>query len=218
MKYSNNISLPYPVLGINDDVYPLLDERCIIMGDPIKSPTEYVFEIELNQYNDEISALIASGRAEYACEVTCKDTYLRRCFHSSSPYFCVTLSRYEVKGRINFSCFVAAKEPIIGYSNSGFNEDYQGYSFDLEVGDMLVVFPMAYYNTDIKFDKLYAAGSFMQIVEAADGVDKTWFNLDDDRIKIELPHDLFEQYQRIGNSYPEIIHSSLVHNALVYAL
>ena len=83
---------------------------------------------------------------------------------------------------------------------------------------MLVVFPMAYYNTDIKFDKLYVAGSFMQIVEAADGVDKTWFNLDDDRIKIELPHDLFEQYQRIGNSYPEIIHSSLVHNALVYAL
>ena len=30
--------------------------------------------------------------------------------------------------------------------------------------------------------------------------------------------ELFEQYQRIGNKFYEIIHSSLVHNALVYAL
>ena len=29
---------------------------------------------------------------------------------------------------------------------------------------------------------------------------------------------MFVQYQRIGNSFPEVIHSSLVHNALVYAL
>jgi hypothetical protein len=33
-----------------------------------------------------------------------------------------------------------------------------------------------------------------------------------------MPHDLFVQYQRIGNSFPEVIHSSIVHNALVYAL
>ena len=58
----------------------------------------------------------------------------------------------------------------------------------------------------------------MQIVEASEGIEKTFFNLSEDRILIELPHDLFVQYQRIGNSFPEVIHSSLVHNALVYAL
>ena len=77
---------------------------------------------------------------------------------------------------------------------------------------------MAWWNTEIKYDKLYAAGSFMQIVEAADGINKTWCNLEEERILIEMPHDLFVQYQRIGNSFPEVIHSSLVHNALVYAL
>ena len=107
---------------------------------------------------------------------------------------------------------------IPNYSNDDFNEDYHGFTFDLETGDMLAVFPLAWWNTNVKFDKLYAAGSFMQIVEAGDGIDKTWFNLNDDRILIELPHDLFVQYQRIGNSFPEVIHSSLVHNALVYAL
>ena len=217
MNY-NNVSLPYPVLGINDDIFPLLEDDCIEMEEPVKTPTDYQFFFTLKLKNTDIANLLSSGKAEYICEVSCKNTYLRRCFHSQYPNFKIVLSRREVNGRINFNCFVVAKEAIPQYNNSLFNEDYQGFSFDLNIGDMLVVFPQAFYNTNIKFDKLFAAGSFMQIVEAEKGVDKTWFNLDSDRILIELPHELFEQYQRIGNAFPEVIHSSLVHNALVYAL
>lgn len=217
MKY-NNVSLPYPVLGIYDDVYPLLDDGCIQMADPIKTPTEYVFGIKLNQHNDNITRLVEEGKAQYACEVTCKNTFMRLCYKSSIPDFEIRLGRKDVNGRIDFQCFIAVTEPLHNYTNSDFNEDYHGFSFDLEQGDMLVIFPLAWWNTNVKYDKLYAAGSFMQIIEAADGIERTWFNLDNDRILIEMPHDLFVQYQRIGNSFPEIIHSSLVHNALVYAL
>ena len=217
MKYKN-VSLPYPVLGIHDDVYPLLEEDCVQMADPVKTAVDYTFGIDLTQRNRDITNLVANDKAEYACEVTCKDTFLRRCYHSKEPHFDITLDRKEVNGHIDFQCFIAAKVDMPGYTNSDFNEDYHGFTFDLEVGDMLAVFPLAWWNTEIKFDKLYAAGSFMQIVEAADGIDKTWFNLDNDRIMIEMPHDLFVRYQRIGNSFPEVIHSSLVYNALVYAL
>lgn len=217
MKYKN-VSLPYPVLGIYDDVYPLLGDDCIQMSDPVKTATEYQFGIDLKQGNKDIAQLVNEGKAEYACEVTCRGTFLRRCYKSSTPHFDITLGRTEVNGRIEFQCFIATCQPIPNYSNDDFNEDYHGFTFDLETGDMLAVFPLAWLNTNVKFDKLYAAGSFMQIVEAGDGIDKTWFNLNEDRILIELPHDLFVQYQRIGNSFPEVIHSSLVHNALVYAL
>ena len=217
MKYKN-VSLPYPVLGIYDDVYPLLGDDCIQMSDPVKTATEYQFCITLNQGNKDIAQLVEEGKAEYACEVTCRGTFLRRCYKSSSPHFDITLGRTEVNGRIEFQCFIATCQPVPNYCNDGFNGDYLGFTFDLEPGDMLAVFPLAWWNTNVKFDKLYAAGSFMQIVEAGDGIDKTWFNLNEDRILIELPHDLFVQYQRIGNSFPEVIHSSLVHNALVYAL
>ena len=217
MKYKN-VSLPYPVLGIHDDVYPLLEEGCVQMADPVKTTISYTFSIDLTQRNRDITDLVAEGKAEYACEVTCKDTFLRRCYHSNEPHFDILLDRKDVNGHIDFQCFIAAKVDIHGYTNRGFNEDYYGFTFDLEVGDLLAIFPLAWWNTEIKFDKLYAAGSFMKIVEAADGIDKTWFNLDDDRIMIEMPHDIFVQYQRIGNSFPEVIHSSLVHNALVYAL
>lgn len=217
MKYKN-VSLPYPVLGIYDDVYPLLGDDCIQMSDPVKTATEYQFGIDLKQGNKDIAQLVNEGKAEYACEVTCRGTFLRRCYKSSTPHFDITLGRTEVNGRIEFQCFIATCQPIPNYSNDDFNEDYHGFTFDLETGDMLAVFPLAWWNANVKFDKLYAAGSFMQIVEAGDGIDKTWFNLNEDRILIELPHDLFVQYQRIGNSFPEVIHSSLVHNALVYAL
>ena len=217
MKYKN-VSLPYPVLGIYDDVYPLLTDDCIQMADPVKTATDYMFCIDLHQQNKDITQLVSEGKAEYACEVTCRSTFLRRCYKSSTPHFEISLGRTEVNGRIEFQCFIAAREPIPNYNNSDFNEDYYGFTFDLEVGDMLAVFPLAWWNTNVKFDKLYAAGSFMQITEAADGAERTTFNLSDDRILIELPHDLFVQYQRIGNSFPEVIHSSLVHNALVYAL
>lgn len=217
MKYKN-VSLPYPVLGIHDDVYPLLEDGCVQMGEPKMTAVDYGFDICLTQRNKDITELVALGKAEYACEVSCKETFLRRCYHSSVPQFQITLNRKEVNGHIDFQCYIAAKEDIPEYTNRDFNEDYHGFTFDIEVGDMLAVFPLAWWNTEIKFDKLYAAGSFMQIVEAADGVDKTWFNLDEERIMIEMPHDLFVQYQRIGNTFPEVIHSSLVHNALVYAL
>ncbi len=217
MKYKN-VSLPYPVLGIYDDVYPLLGDDCIQMSGPVKTATEYQFGIDLKQGNKDIAQLVNEGKAEYACEVTCRGTFLRRCYKSSTPHFDITLGRTEVNGRIEFQCFIATCQPILNYSNDDFNEDYHGFTFDLETGDMLAVFPLAWWNTNVKFDKLYAAGSFMQIVEAGDGIDKIWFNLNEDRILIELPHDLFVQYQRIGNSFPEVIHSSLVHNALVYAL
>lgn len=217
MKYKN-ISLPYPVLGIYDDVYPLLEEGCVKMADPVKTATEYQFGIDLTQHNADITRLITEGKALYACEATCKNTFFRKCYKSKSPHLDITINRKEVNGRIDFQCFIAVTEQLNNYTNSDFNEDYHGFSFDLEAGDMLAVFPMAWWNTNIKFDKLYATGSFMQIVEAADGIEKTWFNLDEDRIMIEMPHELFVQYQRIGNNFPEIIHSSLVHNALVYAL
>lgn len=66
MKYKN-VSLPYPVLGIYDDVYPLLGDDCIQMSDPVKTATEYQFGIDLKQGNKDIAQLVNEGKAEYAC-------------------------------------------------------------------------------------------------------------------------------------------------------
>ena len=45
----NDVSLPYPVLGINDDIYPLLESDVIIMPDPEVDERFFNFSIRLNQ-------------------------------------------------------------------------------------------------------------------------------------------------------------------------
>lgn len=215
----NNISFPHPVLGVSDDVYPLLDNYAISIDGPISDGRDYEFHVHLRQYNDKISSLIASGKAEYVCEVDCQRTYLRKCYQGQDAEIIVKFGQKNVYGRVEFNTFVTAKESFV-YTNENFNEDYKGYSFQLEPGDIIVAFPPAHYNVSLKYDKLYAVGSFMQMVDGGSGTTETWFNLDGDKINIMLSHDMYEQYSLINNetNFMEIIHSSIVFNALVYAM
>ena len=61
----NDISLPYPVLGISDDVLPLLKKDCVAIDRPTMTATSLQFKIRLKQKNKEISKFIRQGRAEY---------------------------------------------------------------------------------------------------------------------------------------------------------
>ena len=217
----NDISLPYPVLGISDDVLPLLKKDCVSIERPTMTATSLQFKIHLKQRNKEISQFIRKGKAEYVCEINCTRTFYRKCYKQSSADFEIEIPRKDVSGRIEFDMFVTVKTPIEQYHNSQFNQDYEGVYFDMEPGDVLVAFPSASYNLDIKYDKLYAAGSFMQIANGGDDSRPTWFDLRGDKILIMLPPKMFKLYDekiRVDRDYIEIIHSSIVFNALVYAL
>ena len=213
----NNISLPYPVLGISDDILPLLpDDSVAVKVD--SDNNSYTFYVDLNFNNNDIQDFINSGFAEFSCEYDCARTMLRRCVKSSFPRFEINVNRKEINGRINFNCFVSVKKTINHYVNKGFNSDYDGFSFFMEPGDILVAFPQFHYDVDIKYDKLQAAGSFMQIRES-DLHENVFFDISGNKIEILLPTQLYNLYcdPRIKGA-AEIIHSSLVLNALTYAL
>ncbi len=213
----NNISLPYPVLGISDDILPMLGEDAvgfILTADA----RNFTFKIELKFDNPDIHQLINIGKAEYSCEYDCARTMLRRCVISKEPGFTIVLPRHSINGRINFNCFVSVKENIIGYKNKGFNPDYEGFRFNLSPGDLLVSFPQFHYDADIRYDKLQAAGSFMQIRES-NLHEQVFFDISGNKIEIHLPPTHYQLYcSPIVKGSAEVIHSSLVLNALTYAL
>lgn len=213
---TNSISFPYPVLGLSDDILPSLPEDCIVVENS-SDIQNYYFDIILNYNNTDIEKLIRDGYAEYTCEVDCVKTLLRKSYPFKDPTFRITLPRKSVNGRVEFSCYISVKQHINSYVNNGFNEDYFGFSFNMEPGDILAVFPNFHYDVDIKYDKLQAASSFMVIREGIDEITK--FNFSGNRIEILLPPQQFQIYQNgVGNKYAEIIHSSLAFNALTCAL
>lgn len=214
----NNISLPYPVLGISDDILPILPEDAVTF-ELNADVMNYTFDINLKFNNPDIQNLIDTGKAEFTCEYDCARTMLRCCVSSEKePHFSIKLSRHSVNGRINFNCFVSVKKTIIGYTNKGFNSDYEGFRFDMAPGDILVTFPQFHYDADIRYDKLQAAGSFMQIRESSLH-EQIFFDISGNKIEILLPSQHYQLYcNPIVKSSAEIIHSSLVLNALTYAL
>lgn len=213
----NNVSLPYPVLGISDDITPTLPDNSIEVK-LNNNLTSYTFEIKLTFDNDEIKQLISTNKALYTCEYECPRTMLRRCEKSSEPSFVITIPRKDLNARITFNCYVSVINPIKNYTNKGFNSDYENATFDMEPGDILVAFPTFHYDIDIKYDKLQAAGSFMQIRENEKG-EEVFFDLSNDKIEILLPTTLYKLYcDPLVKGASAIIHSSLVMNALTYAL
>ncbi len=213
-----NRMLPYPVLGISDDILPLPS-----MGQVNNSRENntYVFEWEVDVNNEDILSLIKWGMAEYVCEVECQRTFFRKCFKQKQPKFRIEIPIDAISARLEFEVTIVVKEEILGYTNKGFHEDYFGYTFNLEPGDLLCYIGSFYYDVDIDYDKLKAVGTFMKIEQANEGAESTSVFLSDDKICIRLPKPMFDEYRYgigIDKKVASVIHSSLVFNALLQAL
>ena len=208
--------LPYPVLGNYDAVYPLLTDDAVIMPVPQRDENDYIFHIELNQRNQDINKLIKEGKAEYLCEVYCKNTLLRQRYTSSEPQFNFRLERKIVNGHVDLEFYVVLTQDL-RYTNIGFNDDFAGLSFDLERGNILVAFPAAWFNAKIENEKMFALGSFVKMI-GADVQDLSIDLAKDEAIYIQLPRRMYEQYEKTikpNQDFKEIIISSVLHDALV---
>ncbi|MBO4905836.1 MAG: hypothetical protein J5486_02220 [Bacteroidaceae bacterium] len=210
----NNISFPYPVLGINGDVLP--EPTCeVVKGDDKES---FFFNIKLTQENETINKLIAEDYADIFCEIDCPSSYFRQCWSGKDTSFSVTIPKKSVRAKIWLLIGIVVKKRIDDYQNDGFHEDYKGFSFVMEPGDLLGVFGQYDFDADIKYDKLQAVNTFMEIRENKED-EETRYDLTNDKIRIYLPTQLFTQYQRFAKSgFSDIIHSSIVYNAMLHAL
>lgn len=213
---NKDVCFPYPVLGIGDDVGP----KPSITAQITEEKEFFVVKIAIKMLNEDILRLIQEQSAIFSCEIDCPATFYRRIERSYEPSFEIKICRTDVAKRVNFDCTVTVIKSIEGYSNSQFHEDYKGFSFNLEPGDLLAFVGKLHYDADIKYDKLQTAGSFMTIIPGHDEKNTVYY-LNNPKIEIQLPPELYQDYKMSFNGpgkHVDIFHSSMVLNALVYAL
>ena len=213
---NKNVCYPYPVLGIGDDVDPKPSLKPLIS----KGKDDFIIHFDLIMLNEDILKLIKDNSARFVCEVDCPTTFYRRIETSTEPSFDFRIRRTDVAKRVTFDCTVTATKSIKGYTNSQFHEDYKGVSFNLEPGDLLAFIGKSHYDADIVYDKLQTAGSFMTIIKGHDERNTAYY-LRNSKIEIHLPPTLYDDYRKNFNGpgkHVNIFHSSLVLNALVFAL
>lgn len=214
----NNITFPHPVLGIGDSITGKVE----LQNPEIKSNSDfYEVTIHVSHDNNDLQSLISANNAEYMCEVTCTNTLFRKIFTNNLKTITFEIPKKEVKGKVEFTCLLIAKEDIVGYSNANAHPDYSGYTFDIDKGDILGYFGEFSFNADIQYEKLKAVSSFMVIVE--NETEKyTIIDLKKNKIEIQLPSESFKIYSNDTISQEEkfapIFHSSIVLNALLIAL
>lgn len=214
----NNISFPYPVLGVNDDIQPGLKDDALAIAVDRSNPIDYILSISIKYENPYIAKLVEQGYAQYICEYDCIKTNLKKSISCNVPDFTFNINRRFVSGNVDLSCYITVIKPIVNYINPGFHEDYSGVSFNLSPGDILAGFPIFSFVADQKFDKLKSATSFMQIRHDLDN-EYTNFEFTPTTIDIKLPTRLFNLYNSgVGMSFAEVIHSSIAHSALLSAL
>lgn len=218
----NSASFPHPILSVyNDDV------KSKVALSPVPAITSnvdaYSVIVNCEHDNADLIALVNSGQAEYFCEATCSNTLYREIVTSRSNEIKLEIPKKNVKGKVFFTCALVAKSPIANYQNSKSHPDYNGYSFDIETGDVLAFFGEFNFNADINYEKLKAVSSFMEVVENKD--DKAIYtnvDLNKSKIEVQLPS---EDYKLFANDsiskepkFAPIFHSSIVLNALLIAL
>lgn len=213
----NNLSLPYPVLGISDDIIPI-PELPIIQPVP-DDANEHIITLSLNTKNPYIEQLIQEGKAVYACEVECRKTFFRESFTSNHSTFTVRFPRKAVAGSIVLTPTVVAVKTISNYQNPGVHEDYEGIPFNIDPGDLLCIFNQLDYFADIQFDKLKAVSTFITILKTDKSL--SYIDLDKPKVHLYLPEKLHALYRsKISNQsqFVSSLHASLALNTLVYAL
>ena len=158
----NNITFPHPVLGIGDSI----NSRVELQSPEIKSNADsYEVVIHVSHDNSDLQSLVSADKAEYLCEVTCTNTLYRQIFTNNLKTITFEIPKKALKGKVEFTCLLIAKEDIAEYSNANAHSDYSGYTFDIDNGDILAYFGEFSFNADIQYEKLKAVSSFMEIVE-----------------------------------------------------
>lgn len=218
LRKSNNNILPYPVLSAeNEDVRPSLkDIESIKIGHVVKDDS-FCFTARLQQRNDTIKKLIEDNKAKYMFVLTCPTTVLQEKRLSSNPEITIEVNKQSVNGHLDFDCYVVLTEKIT-YSNIGFADIYEGLSFDLEAGNILVRFPHLETNMDLSNEKMFVSKAFVEFVKSENDLVELGF--DTDIINIFLPHQQYDNYLNIHNNnlYSDLVISSIVHEAIIMAI
>jgi len=215
----NKVSFPYPVWGIEDDYKtPLVCTPPELLVD--EESDCYVINMEVLTHNEEIDNLIEHDKAQYVVEIDCAKTFYRQILTTKEPKVSLTIPKTSLRENVVVSFTVTAIVDIPHYVNKDFNDDYKGANIDISKGDVLALITNFEYNVDIRYDALNNVGSFMTI-EKDDTNEFVWYNLSSPMIKIMIPSEMFESYKRdvlCNAQYNNIIHASIVFNALVYGL
>lgn len=212
----DDVSFPYPVLGISDDITPALPDNDVIITYKEAIPGIFDFSVEMHFENADIERYIKEGFAEYSVEVNCRSTLYRECFKSENNIIKFPIEKYRLHNKVTFECFVIVKKDIVGYKNAGLHPDYAGHNIKLHAGDLMVAFGQQFIEANVDTNNLRNPAAFMRF-RKDDEADYIYFDLEN-KIIVNVPVEEFKVYQNLSKEEKKRICAPIYLQALIYGL
>ena len=221
MRIRNNL-FPYPVLNAKTNISSFVNSLFKFDYEEYQDNEYYYLNnirIELN--DDELLKLIEAGKAEAKIVVECSRTIYRKAFSVKLNSTSIKIPISDLRGPVEISCFIYAKENISNYYSNNFNKIYGDYKFDIDKFDILAVDDG--YNTKIDFDeqKDNKVSSIFVVVSSGDpNATSMDFDVKRKNIKITLPNKEYGFYTNMKNdtNYQNVFFAIIAIPALTFAL
>jgi len=211
-----DVSFPYPVLGISDDITPALPEDDVVIKCNEATPGYFDFTVDLHFDNPDIEKYIKDGFAEYSVEVNCRSTLYRECFKSENGSLKFQIDKYRLHNKVTFESYVIVTKDIVGYKNAGLHPDYAGHTIKLHKGDLMVAFSQRYIEANVDTNNLKNPAAFMRFRKDEEA-DYISFDLEN-KIIVNVPVEEFKVYQNLSKEEKKRICAPIYLQALIYGL
>jgi len=188
---------PYPVLSPYSDDYRNSRFDSVISVN--KEGYLLKFSVLVELQDSMLTDFILCGNAEYVIHVECPQTSFRKAFRSDREEYDFTIHSKSLRGKVNICIFLVAKNPVLGYENPNFNEDYQGMTFDLEAGFILAMakqYDVLVDNMPENYQKVQSIFSVLR--DDDESRVSIRIDIDCDKIRIWVPSKQYFEYMRIS--------------------
>ena len=168
--------------------------------------------------NDYLKKLIEEGKARAVCIVESPESLSRYCYDIHERPTDISISLFNVKGRITVSAFIVAAKDIPDFYSDDFADEYGDLAFDIEKNDILAA-DDGFIST-VDFDDDAKKSSIFLVIKDYTIKDKMQFSMGSDYIQIALPETHWNYYNSAKNvKFLQGIWFSLLSvPALTYAL
>ena len=223
MKWIPNKTFPHPVLStvaappdrdyVNSEFQatPVLDIH----------PADQTARISITCMLSEksILALVKEGKAKFATEIHCRETFLRRLLTSGEPKYFADFAKGELHRRVEVSSYVVCADEVHGHTSDNLHEEFgKNARFDFKHGDVLATaYPSVYW---VEPNPQQAIGTIFQLRTIKNNKGMFSVDLEGENIEIVMHEDDAEQFNALQGKnkwWPSLL-ASVCLSALYEAL
>ena len=210
---------PYPVLAEFTDDYKNSSFDTQISVN--RSGYNMIINFNTTMNNEELYNLISQGNAKFVYHLECSQTGFRKAISTNENNKDILLSEKEVCGKLEICPFIVSSADIKDFTNSDFNDDYNGMCFNIENGCILAVGKQVVLQIAKEKDDLSYMPSVISIVRNADPlVQHMIVDISNQKIIVKLPLEAYYCYKQLNliPEYQPVLNATAVIPAIVYAL